>query len=213
MSQPCCGLDFGTSNSTIGIVKNNVSQLVPLEADRFIMRSAIFCDAEQKRWVFGQEGINHYLEGGPGRLMMALKSVLGSSLMNDKTFIFNEFVSFSQILGHFIKHLKMKAENAAGQELTQVVLGRPVRFHDTDIKQDKLAQDTMESIARSLGFKDVSFQYEPIAAAMTYETTIKKEQLALIVDMGGGTSDFTDVVTLGLWRRRRCASPQRPHRG
>ena len=54
------------------------------------MRSAIFCDTDQKRWVFGQEGINHYLEGGNGRLMMSLKSILGSSLMNDKTFIFND---------------------------------------------------------------------------------------------------------------------------
>lgn len=193
MSASYCGLDFGTSNSTIGIAKNNVCQLVKLEADRPIMRSAIFCDAELKRWMFGQEGINHYLEGSPGRLMMALKSVLGSSLMEDETLIFNEFISYSQILGHFIKHLKIAAEKAAGNDLTQVVLGRPVRFHDTDNQQDKRAQDTLESIARSLGFKDIAFQYEPIAAAMAYETMIKKEQLALIIDMGGGTSDFTII--------------------
>lgn len=193
MSMTCCGLDFGTSNSTIGIVNNGVCQLVPLEAGRPIMRSAIFCDAEQKRWVFGQEGIHHYLEGGTGRLMMALKSILGSSLMEDQTLIFDGFVSYSQILGHFIKALKMKAEIAAGCELTQVVLGRPVRFHDTDTQQDQRAQNTLEAIARSVGFKDISFQYEPIAAAITYESTLRKEQLALIVDMGGGTSDFTVI--------------------
>jgi len=193
MLTSCCGLDFGTSNSTIGIIKNNRCSLVPLEANRPIMRSAIFCDAERKRWVFGQEGINCYMEGGYGRLMMSLKSVLGSSLMEDQTLIFDELVSYSQILGHFIKDLKLKAENLAEHELTHVVLGRPVRFHDTDMQQDKQAQDTLESIARGLGFKEVSFQYEPIAAAMTYESTLNKEQLALIVDMGGGTSDFTII--------------------
>ncbi len=193
MSSHCCGLDFGTSNSTIGIIKNQSCELVSLEANRPIMRSAIFCDAEQKRWVFGQEGINRYMEGGPGRLLMALKSVLGSPLMDDETLIFNEFVSYGQILGHFIKELKSKAENAAGQELTHVVLGRPVHFHDTDPQQDRRAQQTLENMARNLGFKEVSFQYEPIAAAMSYEASLQSEQLALIVDMGGGTSDFTII--------------------
>lgn len=193
MSSHCCGLDFGTSNSTIGIIKDQACQLVPLEGDRPIMRSAIFCDAEQKRWVFGQEGINRYMEGGHGRLLMALKSVLGSPLMNDETLIFNEFVSYGQILGHFIKDLKAKAEQAAGRELTHVVLGRPVHFHDTDKQQDQRAQQTLEDMARKLGFSEVSFQYEPIAAAITYEATLQHEQLALIVDMGGGTSDFTII--------------------
>jgi hypothetical chaperone protein len=193
MSSHCCGLDFGTSNSTIGIIKQQTCELVPLEGNRPIMRSAIFCDAEQKRWVFGQEGINLYMEGGSGRLLMALKSVLGSPLMNDETFIFNEFVSYSQILGHFVKDMKAKAEQAAGHELTNVVLGRPVHFHDTDKEQDQRAQNTLEEMARKLGFKDISFQYEPIAAAITYEATLRQEELALIVDMGGGTSDFTII--------------------
>lgn len=188
-----CGLDFGTSNSTIGICVNNICQMVPLEGNRPIMRSAIFCDAELKQWVFGQEGINNYLEGNPGRLMMALKSVLGSPLMEDKTIIFNEYISYGQILGHFIKHLKKIAEEKAGKELTQVVMGRPVHFHDSDKAQDSLAQNTLEKIARDLGFKDVSFQFEPIAAALTYEMSIQKEQIALIIDMGGGTSDFTVI--------------------
>ena len=193
MFKACCGLDFGTSNSTIGVIESSAGQLVPLEAGRPIMRSAIFCDAEQKRWVFGQEGINRYLEGGPGRLMMALKSILGSPLMEDQTLVFNEFVTYSQILEHFIKTLKKQAENVAGCELTQVVMGRPVHFHDSDKEHDQRAQNTLASIARNAGFQDISFQYEPIAAAITYEATLKKEELALIVDMGGGTSDFTVI--------------------
>lgn len=188
-----CGLDFGTSNSTIGIFRQHACQLVPLEKNKTTMRSAIFCDAENKQWVFGQEGINSYLESTPGRLMMALKSVLGSSLMQDETLIFNEFISYTNILSKFIRHIKLQAEQFAGHELTHAVLGRPVHFHDTDLEQDRAAQATLAEIARNVGFKEVTFQFEPIAAALTYETTLRSERLALIVDMGGGTSDFTVI--------------------
>ncbi len=193
MNPSFCGLDFGTSNSTIGIYQDNLCRLVPLENDKSTLRSAIFCDAELKQWVFGQSGIDLYLDGIPGRLMMSLKSVLGSSLMNEKTVILNEYVPYTHVLSQFVKHVKLQAEDKLGHELTQVVLGRPVHFHDHDLEKDQLAQNTLEQVARELGFKDISFQYEPIAAALTYETTIEKEQLALIIDMGGGTSDFTVI--------------------
>ncbi len=188
-----CGLDFGTSNSTIGISLNNTCQLVPLENDKKLIRSAIFCDNENKSWVFGQEGIDHYLHGFPGRLMMALKTVLGSSLMDDETIIFGESVAYTAILGHFMRRLKTLAEKSLGHELTHAVLGRPVHFYDHDIQKDKLAQDTLEKVAHDIGFKEIAFQYEPIAAALAYETSIKTEKLALIIDMGGGTSDFTII--------------------
>ncbi len=188
-----CGLDFGTSNSTIGVSLKDRCQLVPLEGGKPTIRSAIFCDVEAKQWVFGQKGIDSYLEGVPGRLMMALKTVLGSSLMEDKTIIFNEFLPYTEVLSRFVQHLKKSAEQKLGAELSQVVLGRPVHFHDQDPSKDLLAQNTLEKIARNLGFKEVSFQYEPIAAALAYETTIPSEQLALIVDMGGGTSDFSII--------------------
>ncbi|MFZ2315815.1 MAG: Hsp70 family protein [Gammaproteobacteria bacterium] len=189
-----CGFDFGTSNSTIGVISpNNSYRLIPLENNKPIIRSAIFCDAENKEWVFGKEGIDRYLDSTPGRLMMALKSVLGSPLMNDETFIFNEYVSYADILGKFIRYIKASAEQDIQQELTHVVMGRPVHFHDTDVEKDQVAQNTLEEIALKAGFKEVSFQYEPIAAALAYETTIEAEQLALIVDMGGGTSDFSVI--------------------
>lgn len=188
-----CGLDFGTSNSTIGVSLDDQCRLVPLDGNQFPIRSAIFCDAELKQWVFGQEGINSYLEGAPGRLMMALKSVLGSPLMEDKTVIFNEYIPYSNVLGQFVQYIKSSAEKNVNQELTHVVMGRPVHFHDNDKNADKLAENTLKEIAYSIGFKEVTFQYEPIAAALTYEMSIKQEKLALIIDMGGGTSDFTII--------------------
>jgi len=67
-------------------------------------------------------------------------------------------------------------------------------------KQIKQAQDTLEEIARAAGFKDIAFQYEPIAAAFDYESRIEREELVLIADIGGGTSDFS-LVRLSPKRR------------
>lgn len=188
-----CGFDFGTSNSTIGIYQDNRCQLVPLENSKPIIRSAIFCDVETKRWVFGQAGVEHYLQDVPGRLLMSLKSVLGTALMDEETIIFNESIPYKKILSHFIKYIKTQAELRLDTELTSVVLGRPVHFHDHNQEKDNYAQQTLEGIAQDVGFKHIAFQYEPIAAALAYETNIQREQLALIVDMGGGTSDFTII--------------------
>ncbi|HXH55571.1 MAG TPA: Hsp70 family protein [Gammaproteobacteria bacterium] len=188
-----CGLDFGTSNSTIGVYTGNNITMVPLDQGKPIIRSAIFFDFEAGGCQFGQQGVTDYLSGVHGRLMMSLKSVLGSSLMDEATSIQHRRISYRDILGYFLQHIKQQAETTLGHELTKIVLGRPVRFHDQDDVKDRLAQDTMESVVRKLGFKTVLFQYEPIAAALTYEQTITREQLALIVDLGGGTSDFSVI--------------------
>lgn len=188
-----CGLDFGTSNTTIGVATQDAQRLIPLENNKPTIRSAIFCDNEMHEWVYGQEGINRYLDSVPGRLMMALKSVLGSPIMNDNTVIFNENIPYTDVLRHFMQFIKTKAEAAVDAELTHVVVGRPVYFHDHDKAKDLLAQQTLEKIAHAVGFKEVLFQYEPIAAALAYETSIQKKQMALIIDMGGGTSDFSVV--------------------
>lgn len=188
-----CGLDFGTSNSTIGVSIDGNCQLVMLENNKPTLRSAIFYNSETKTTCFGNHAINEYLNDEPGRLMMSLKSVLGSSLMSKKTVIQNKLVPYSEVLGSFIAYMKHKAEEFAGQNIDSVVMGRPVRFHDNDSEKDQLAQDTLEDIALKQGFKNIIFKYEPFAAGLTYEKSLAHEELALIVDMGGGTSDFTVI--------------------
>jgi hypothetical chaperone protein len=65
-----CGLDFGTSNSTIGVCVNGSCQLVPLENNKPTLRSAIFYNSETKTSVFGNHAVNEYLNDEPGRLIM-----------------------------------------------------------------------------------------------------------------------------------------------
>ena len=93
----------------------------------------------------------------------------------------------------YLKHIKNSAEKHANASLESVVLGRPVFFHENDEASDKKSEDILKEIAQSVGFKNIDFGYEPIAAAFAHERHLTHEKLALVVDLGGGTSDFTII--------------------
>ncbi|MBF7731031.1 Hsp70 family protein [Pseudomonas sp. N040] len=194
------GIDFGTSNSTVGWWRPDSEPLIALEDDSLTLPSVVFFNIEERRPVYGRLALHEYLEGYEGRLMRSLKSLLGSSLLKSETTVLGSAMPFKELLRLFIGQLKARAEASAGREFEQVVLGRPVFFVDDDAKADQVAQDTLIEVAHKLGFKEVSFQYEPIAAAFDYERTIEREELVLIVDIGGGTSDFS-LVRLAPERR------------
>ncbi|MDH4583848.1 Hsp70 family protein [Pseudomonas sp. BN415] len=194
------GIDFGTSNSTVGWWRPDAEPLIALEDDKITLPSVVFFNTEERRPAYGRQALHEYLEGYEGRLMRSLKSLLGSPLLKSETTVLGSALPFKDLLGLFIGQLKRRAEAAAGREFEQVVLGRPVFFVDEDPEADQEAQNTLVAVAQKLGFKDVSFQYEPIAAAFDYERGIEREELVLIVDIGGGTSDFS-LVRLSPLRR------------
>ncbi len=187
------GIDFGTSNSTVGYMHNGRPRLVPLEGEHLAMPSAVFYNFEDNGTYFGRRAIADYTENAEGRLLRALKSVLGSSLIHEKTRIKARYLAFSDIIGTFIANLKNRLDAEVGEEIESVVLGRPVYFVDEDEAADRDAQGQLEAAARAQGFKHIAFQFEPIAAALDYEQSVTGEELALIIDIGGGTSDFSIV--------------------
>lgn len=193
MSPISGGIDFGTSNSTVGIFRDGRPQLVALEGVQVTMPSAVFYNFEDNGTYFGRRAIADYTDHAEGRLLRALKSVLGSSLVHEKTRIKARTVAFTDIIGSFIGYLKDRLETEAGGAVESVVLGRPVHFVDEDETADREAQDQLEKAARAQGFKHIAFQFEPIAAALDYEQQVTREELALIIDIGGGTSDFSIV--------------------
>jgi hypothetical chaperone protein len=198
-----CGLDFGTSNSALSLPDGNPVRLVALENEATSIPSAIFFATEEPREVFyGRAAVREYLDGTPGRLMRSLKSILGSSLMNESAAIGGVDYKYADIVSAYLRTLRRRAAVAAGQSLDAVVMGRPIRFVDNDAKQDRAAQETLAECARAAGFRHVEFQFEPIAAAFDYERTIEREESVLVVDVGGGTADFT-VIRLGPERRDR----------
>ncbi|MBV9330220.1 MAG: Hsp70 family protein [Alphaproteobacteria bacterium] len=198
-----CGLDFGTSNSAIGVVIEGETVLTPVEERSTLIPSAVFFDLETRgRVLFGTEAIATYVGQTEGRLMRALKTILASPLIDEKTALGHRKVALTEVVEIFIRHLKTKAEEFIHQELGAVVHGRPVRFVDGDDEADRKAQRVLEQIARNCGFREVHFVYEPIAAAQHYEESATEEEVVLIADIGGGTSDFS-VVRIGPARRKR----------
>jgi len=195
-----CGIDFGTSNSTVGWWRPDMDPLIALEGEQPTLPSVVFFNLEERRPVYGRQALSEYLEGYEGRLMRSLKSLLGSKLLKSETTVLGGSMPFKEILGLFIGTLKQRAEVQAGRPFEEVVLGRPVFFVDDDPQADREASDTLAAAARKIGFKEVSFQYEPIAAAFDYESRIEQEERVLIVDIGGGTSDFS-LVRLSPERR------------
>lgn len=190
-----CGLDFGTSNTTLGTIENHAPILVPLEAEQTTIPSAIFYETDGTVLI-GRRAVEAYVEGAPGRLMRGLKSVLGTSLIDESTRLGRARVGFRDVIAYYLGAIKRRAEQASGRELRKVVHGRPVHFVDNAPDADRKAEDTLRLIARDVGFEEVTFQYEPIAAALDYERQINSEEIALIADIGGGTSDFS-IVRLG----------------
>lgn len=188
-----CGVDFGTSNSTVGWVAPGRQVMLPLEDGKVTLPSVVFFNADDDEVTFGRAALADYLAGYEGRLMRSLKSLLGTPLMDGQTEVAGRAVSFRALLGQFIGELKRRGEHAAGRPFEAAVLGRPVHFIDDDPAADRLAEDTLAEIARAAGFRDLAFQYEPIAAAFDYESQIAREELVLIADIGGGTSDFSLV--------------------
>lgn len=196
MQPQFCGLDFGTTNSTVAIANDNGATLVAVEDHHETIPSAIFFSASGSAPMFGREAIGEYMSGEPGRLMRALKSILGHGLLHEKTLVQRRYLEFSDILSIFLGQLKAEAERTIDQEISHVVLGRPVQFIEDDDAADRTAQADLEAAARGIGFDHIEFQYEPIAAALEFERGVAREEIVLIVDIGGGTSDFS-IVRVG----------------
>jgi len=205
-----CAIDFGTSNSAIALPAGAGVRLVELEPGQPTMPTAVFYAVEglaaheEPQRHYGRAAVAAYVEGIEGRLMRSMKSILGSTLAQQSTEVgAGRSVRYLDVVGSYLRHLKRVAEAQAGQELTRLVLGRPVYFVDDDAECDTAAQAALLQAAREAGFDHIRLQYEPIAAALNYETTVRREQLVLVADIGGGTSDFS-LVRVGPARRRRA---------
>jgi hypothetical chaperone protein len=202
-----CAIDFGTSNSAIAVPDSALGmRLVELEPGYSTMPTAVFYFVDDARpasereglpRAFGRAAVSAYVDGLDGRLMRSMKSILGSNLIDQTTDVGGgRGAKYLDIVAGYLKHLKTRAERSAGEAIRHVVLGRPVFFVDDDPARDAQAQAALETAARQVGFDEVRFQYEPIAAAFDYEQGVNREQIVLVADIGGGTSDFS-VVRVG----------------
>jgi hypothetical chaperone protein len=207
------GIDFGTTNSAIGrVTPDGQVQLATFpfaDASTDAYRSLLYLEELKKQgarsirsWT-GPEGIEHYLAAdNKGRLIQSLKSFLSSRHL-DSTEVFGKRYKLEELVARILTDLRTKAEHQFGMSIKSAVVGRPVCFVGADNKEDETRATTRLTHAFQLaGFESVSFEFEPVAAAYYYESTLDHDELILIGDFGGGTSDFS-VVRVGPSVRKR----------
>jgi hypothetical chaperone protein len=112
-----------------------------------------------------------------------------------------------RLVSQMLSDLRESAERQFGVAIRHALVGRPVRFvgaeNDDD---DAYAVERLRSAFTAAGFEQVDFEFEPVAAAHAYESTLDHDELILIGDFGGGTSDFSLLrVGPGVRRRGRVA--------
>ena len=204
MASYVAGIDFGTSNSSTAITNGGVPRLVDVENGRNTIPTALYFPEKSSEVFYGRTAQQKYVDSETGgRFMRSMKRILGTPLMDSSTQINGHMVKFDDIIGAFVSYMKQKIDASANENVESVVMGRPVHFRDNDPAADDKAQQELKQIARKAGFKNVCFQYEPIAAAFAHEQKINSEKLACVIDIGGGTSDFT-VIRLSPENRNKA---------
>lgn len=204
MASYVAGIDFGTSNSSTAITNGGVPRLVDVENGRNTIPTALYFPEKSSEVFYGRTAQQKYVDSETGgRFMRSMKRILGTPLMDSSTQINGHMVKFDDIIGAFVSYMKQKIDASANENVESVVMGRPVHFRDNDPAADDKAQQELERITKKAGFKNVCFQYEPIAAAFAHEQKINSEKLACVIDIGGGTSDFT-VIRLSAENRNKA---------
>jgi hypothetical chaperone protein len=189
-------IDFGTSNSLLAAASGDrVFEPIPLDPeapDPTILRS-ILCFPDAGGVFVGTEALRRFIEhGAEGRLLRSIKHHLGSRSFRG-TILRGKLVTAEELVGAILRQMRLRGDAHFGAEVRRVVLGRPVHFDGED---DAFAEGRLRKAAEVAGFEEVHFLPEPVAAARAFGADAQRDELALIGDFGGGTSDFT-VLRLG----------------
>lgn len=237
------GLDFGTSNSAISLLRDGTNQVEVLPVDPSqsrpeIMSTLIYIRRDGATTVgrsaseayykdnVGREVIKQRFDTGdtvksyidgmgevtekvvveidinqPGRFFQAIKSFLAEDEYAG-TEIWGKFTTVEELVALYLRTMKVRADEYVGEAVDGVVLGRPVYFSTGGVG-DEIAQERLKAAAEMAGFKEVHFQYEPVAAALHYEMELsEREEYVLVFDFGGGTLDTTIVRVGGPHKHR-----------
>ena len=189
-------IDFGTSNSLVAAAsRDRVFDPVPLDpsaSDPTILRS-ILCFPDAGGVFVGVDALREFIESGAeARLLRSIKHHLGSRSFRG-TVVRGRLVSAEELVAALLRQMRLRADAHFGVEVRRALLGRPVHFDGED---DAFAEARLRKAAELAGFDEVDFLPEPVAAARAFGAASAREELALIGDFGGGTSDFT-VLRVG----------------
>ena len=188
---PALGVDFGTSNTAAGYMCDGRPRLIQFAPGRTTIPTTFFFDYDARRMLIGDAANHALVEGVEGRFMRALKRVLGTGLIHERRQILNERVTFVDIIARFLAEVKARAEAEAGVVFERALSGRPVVFHGVGDPRETAAEEDLRACYLAAGFLEVDFMPEPQAAAIASGAAEQQGSVGLIVDVGGGTSDFS----------------------
>ena len=191
MQTDTLAIDFGTSNSAAAVAIPNGVFRIPIEERAETLPTAVFFPDDEKAMQVGAAAADALTAGEDGRYMRALKSVLGLPLLHESRLISGHRRTISGIITDFLVELRQRSEAATGLRFRRALSGRPVHFHTGDPAKDAQAEEDLRGCYLAAGFEEVSFLAEPEAAAMASHRMGDAGEIGLIVDIGGGTSDFS----------------------
>lgn len=213
------GIDFGTTNSSVALATGDsrvkLASFLSGGAEMQSFRSILYFEqvesagrAKRTHALTGPAAIERYLEAEEkGRLIQSIKSHLSSRMLTG-TEIFGRRHKLEELISRMLSDLRKHAEGQFEKPIRYAMVGRPVRFvgAETD-EDDEFAVSRLREAFTLAGYERVDFELEPVAAAYTYESTLDHDELILIGDFGGGTSDFS-LLRVGPEVRRRGRTPQ-----
>ncbi len=214
------GFDFGTTNSSLALATESGDVTLaefPTTASghtqsyRSLLYLQLLEEAGRRTiqsWS-GPQGIEHYLNADDekGRLVQSLKSFLSSRGLQS-TEVFGRPIQLEDLVARILRDIRLQAEKQFGAAVRRLVVGRPVRFVGSKTAaDDEYALARLTDALSRAGFEEVRFELEPIAAAYYYEMRLDHDELILIGDFGGGTSDFS-LLNVGPSHRRRGSEPR-----
>lgn len=186
------GIDFGTTNSAVAVFRPDTGEVLTTEYEPTVI---FFEESNDQIYHVGRTAIQKYVASGlKGRFIRSIKSILHSETFKS-TYIYGKKYKAEDLVALVLKHLAGRAEELLGFRPERVIIGRPARFSPHP-RKDALAESRLLKAAQLVGFKDIHFQLEPIAAAYSYEHGIQRDELVFVGDFGGGTADFT-LMRLG----------------
>ncbi len=211
------GFDYGTSHCALGLWRDSAVQLVALENGEPLIPSTLhapkvaldlprtaraclkFDSPQFAELRFGEAALTEYLaDPTRGYFVKSPKSFLGVAGLTDD--IRERFVT---VVGAMMGNVRVQANTQAGTEVDAVVIGRPVNFQGLGGRDaNEQALSMLESAAQLAGFREISFLFEPMAAALEYEANLTQEEEILVVDIGGGTTDCSFVRVGGARAER-----------
>ncbi|EKS1205738.1 molecular chaperone [Escherichia coli] len=126
------------------------------------------------------------------------KSFLGASGLKPQ-----QVAVFEDLVCSMMLHIRQQAQSQLQETIEQAVIGRPINFQGLGSDEaNTQAVGILQRAAQRAGFRDVVFQYEPVAAGLDFEASLSEEKRVLVVDIGGGTTDCSVLLMGPQWRTR-----------